>query len=51
MRTKSTSYWMNQIVSAEGKNSNAKEPHTDSDLNYHVAQYYVSKNNSKSKVA
>ena len=42
MRIKSVNYWISQL-SAEEKNSNAKEPQNDKDLNFQLAQYYITK--------
>ena len=51
MRTRSINYWMSQIL-AEKENTNTKEPQSSKELNYQLAEYYVSQNNSnQTKVA
>jgi hypothetical protein len=52
MRNKTVNYWLNQLISAEEKNSKSKEPQEENDLSFQIAQYYVTKvNNNQSKVA
>jgi hypothetical protein len=52
MRNKSVNYWLNQILSAERKSSNTIEPRNSKELNYQLAEYYVSRNNTnQTKVA
>ena len=54
MRIRSVNYWMSQI-SAEKRNprNNIKEPQSDKELNYQIAEYLVNKteNRNQSKVA
>jgi hypothetical protein len=53
MRAKSVNYWMSQILAEkENTSKNIKEPQSNKELNYQVAQYYVIKDNSnQTKVA
>ena len=52
MRTRSINYWMSQIMAEKEKTSNnIKEPQSNKELNYQVAQYYVNKNSNQTKVA
>ena len=50
MRVKSVNYWISQI-SAEENDIKAKEPQNDKDLNFQLAQYYITKEEQLKLVA